>query len=89
MNPDLRDLIERNHQVQELIRQPGWPLLCDYLRAQMEAKQRWLLLGHADTLEEYRRVVGWLQGVSDALSAPDVLAAQVEREAQTEAEEAG
>jgi hypothetical protein len=76
---ELRDLIERDAQVQEMTQHPGWALLQDYMRAQMEAKQRWLIIGNADTLEEYRRMTGWLQGVGDALSAPEALAAQVDR----------
>lgn len=86
MSAALRDLIERNSQVQEMTQHPGWDLLKDYVRAQMEAKQRWVLLGNADTLDEYRKATGWIQGVIDVLEAPDVLAAQVEREQQAERE---
>jgi hypothetical protein len=76
---ELRDLVERNTQVQEMTRHPGWALLEDYLRAQLEAKQRWLLVGNAKTLEEYREMTGWLQGVRDTLNAPNALHEQVER----------
>ena len=77
---EFRDLVERNAQIQEITERPGWPLLADYLRAQMEAKQRWVLLGDAKTMDEYKKVTGWLQGVTDALTAPNALAEQVERE---------
>ena len=80
MSDELRDLIERNALVQEMTRHPGWDLLADYMRAQMEAKQRSLLLGNADTIEDYRHQTGWLQGVTATLSAPEALAEQVQRE---------
>lgn len=90
VNPDLRDLIERNAQIQEMTQHPGWALLEDYMRAQMGAKQRSLLLGNADTIEEYREWTGWLKGVSATLDAPDTLAKQLEREAaQDDAQAAG
>jgi hypothetical protein len=89
MSMELRDLVERNAQVQEMALHPGWELLCDYVRAQMGAKQRSLLLGNADSLEEYREQVGWLQGVSAVLNAPQTLAEQVDREQRKEREDAG
>jgi hypothetical protein len=89
MSMELRDLIERNAQIQEMSLHPGWELLCDYVRAQMMAKQRSLLLGNADSLEEYREQVGWLQGVTAVLNAPQSLAEQVTREQQKEREHGG
>lgn len=84
MSPELRDLIERHSQIQELTQHPGWSLLGDYMRAQMEAKQRSLLLGNAKTIEDYRAQTGWIKGVSDVLDAPEALAEQVEREEREE-----
>jgi hypothetical protein len=86
MSDELRDLIERNHQVQELTRHPGWPLFCDYLRAQLEAKQRYLILGNAKDIEDYRKIASWVAGVTDALNAPQMLSEQVERARRAEDE---
>lgn len=76
---ELRELIERNAQVQEMTQHPGWALLGDYMRAQLEARQRYLLVGSAKDIEDYRKMTGWLQGVSDTLSAPATLGEQVQR----------
>ena len=81
---DLRDLIERNAAVQEMTQHPGWMLLQDYMREQQAAKQHWLIVGNADSMEEYNKVTGWLAGVAATLNAPLTLDAQTERETKEE-----
>lgn len=89
ISDELRDLIERNSQIQELTRHPGWPLLVDYMHDRMFKEQRSLILGNARTIEDYRNTTGWLKGVTDTLTAPDALAEQVEREQAKERDTEG
>ena len=81
---DLAELIERNSIVQNMTQQEGWELLQDYIRAQMAAKQHYLLLGNAETMEEYNKVTGWLAGVTAVLNAPAALNEQTERQKKEE-----
>lgn len=59
----LSDLVERLHQIEQLTAQPGWALLEDYLKAETVAHQNRLLSGRIDSLDEYKRLTGWLDGV--------------------------
>lgn len=76
---EVSDLIKRNAAVQEMAQHPGWPLLEDYIRAQLGAKQNYLLMGNVDSMEEYTKITGWLAGVQAVLNAPLALDAQTER----------
>jgi len=80
----LSDLIKRNAAVQEMTNHPGWALLEDYMREQQAAKQHYLILGNADSMEEYNKVTGWLAGVAATLNAPTTLDSQTEREKKEE-----
>src|SRR5436190_9701774 len=81
---ELRDLIERNATVQEMAQHQGWALLEDYIRAQMEAKQTYLLTGNADSMEEYNKITGWIAGVRAVLNSPWALDAQTDRQKKEE-----
>ena len=81
---ELRDLVERNADVQAMTQTPGWPLLEDYIRAQLGAKQNYLLVGNAESMEEYNKITGWLAGVQAVLNAPSALNAQTERQKEEE-----
>lgn len=79
MSPELRDLIERDSQVQEMMQHPGWEILCDYIRIKLAAEQRSLILGNMESFEEYQRRVGLVAGMMYALEAPQSLAEWVDR----------
>lgn len=86
---ELRDLIERVHQIQELQKHQGWELLLDYSRALLAHKQGRILSGKL-TPDEYHEAVGWLNGANAILNAAEVLAERLERAKdleQTEQEE--
>lgn len=74
------DLIERAHQVSELVDQPGWRVLAEEITRRADAEQRRLLDGQAESVEEYRAWAGWIQGAKAALLVPERLAERVERE---------
>jgi len=81
---ELSDLIQRNAGVQEMTHHHGWDLLEDYIRAQMEAKQTYLLQGSADSMEEYAKITGWIAGVRAVLNAPKALDEQTDRQKKEE-----
>jgi hypothetical protein len=76
---ELRDLIERAYEITEMQQETGWVYLRDYVTAQIQAKNRHLLNGHAKTIEEYRAEAGWIQGAMFVLEAAQQLNEQVER----------
>ena len=76
---ELRELIERAHQIRELTKTPEWELLRDYIATVVSKKNRALLNGNAKTIEEYRGEAGWIQGAMFVLEAADQLDLQVER----------
>jgi hypothetical protein len=76
---ELRFLIERNAQIQDMVRHPGWAYYCDYLVALIEPTQRRIMDGGAHTIEEYRTETGRAAGIRLAITAPTRLAQQVER----------
>lgn len=67
---DLRDLIERAYQLEELTRHPGWPLLVDLITAMTTTRQRLILSGACKTLEDYAQQTGWVKGAQAALDGP-------------------
>jgi len=81
---ELSDLIKRNAAVQEMTHHQGWELLADYIRAQMEAKQTYVLNGNADNMEEYNKITGWIAGVRAVLDSPKTLDAQTDRQKKEE-----
>ena len=70
---EVRELVERVYQIRELQKTEGWALLRDYVGAQIQAKNRHLLNGHAKSLEDYRAEAGWIQGAMFVLEAADRL----------------
>jgi len=84
---ELRDLQERALQIRELVRQPGWAILTDYVVAQIDAKNRRILAGRLHP-DDYRVEAGWVQGATFVLGASDQLDRQVEQARRRLAEEA-
>lgn len=78
MKDELRDLIERDTQIQELTRHPGWEVLRDLVLERAEPVQKGLLSGAPKDIERYRYDVGWWQGVRDVLDAPDLHSRRLE-----------
>ena len=79
MNSDaLRELIERDTQIQDLARHPGWEILRDFILERSERLQEGLLSGAPKTWERYREDVGWFRGVRDVLDAPDAHSRRLE-----------
>jgi hypothetical protein len=70
---ELRDLVERAFEIEQMQESAGWLYLRDYVSAQIQAKNRFLLNGHAKTLEEYRSEAGWIQGAMFVLEAQERL----------------
>ena len=74
MSPDeLRELQELAHQLEELTRHPGWPILVHYSNygaGGMDAQQKRLIGGHCESQEEYKRLAGWVAGANHVLTAP-------------------
>jgi hypothetical protein len=75
---ELRALVERNAQVQELTKHPGWELYCDFVRHRLAIEQGLLIRGNFDSLEDYKKKAGWVAGAIYALEAPDALMKLVE-----------
>lgn len=74
---DLHDLIERAHQVQQLTHHVGWKFFHDYLTALTATSQHRILLGRCESIEEYRFYTGYVQGMREAIEAPERLLRQV------------
>lgn len=76
---NLRDLIERSHQIHLLTQHPGWVYFRDYLVALTGSAQNMILSGSCKTYEDYRAKTGYVSGVRAALEAPDRLIERVRR----------
>lgn len=86
---DYRALVEQSHQLQELMKHPGWPVFQDYLLTVVQAPiTRSILNGKAASYEEYMERTGFCKGISRALGVPEEIGTQVlnERERRQEAE---
>lgn len=77
MTDDLRDLVERAHQLGELAKQPAWTLYADYVASIVAPKQRALLAGTVDDMLRYKYEAGFIQGALAALNAPEALNARL------------
>lgn len=51
----------------------AWELLTDNLRVRYGAEERRLLSGNVKSQEDYRALIGWLEGVRYVWEAPDRL----------------
>lgn len=80
---DVRELTELAHRVRKLTETADWQLLEAHVRMRIDGEQRWLMNGHAKTVEDYRGRAGWLQGALYVLEAPDRLEEQA-RQARDE-----
>jgi hypothetical protein len=66
---ELRDLIERHHQLGRLVQHESWPVFVDYLHMHMSRRQRKVVGGGAKSYDEYKLDCGFLQGLQTALEA--------------------
>jgi hypothetical protein len=76
---ELRQLTEQAHRIRKLTEHPDWAVLVEYVQGRIEAEQRWLMNGHAKTVEDYRGRAGWVQGAMHVLEAPDRIDEEVKR----------
>lgn len=76
---ELRDLIERTHQIRDMTSHPGWAFLQDYLVALTTKHQRRILSGYCRDIESYRAETGYVKGLQAALEAPDKLQDRIAR----------
>lgn len=82
---NLRELTERAHRIRKLTETPDWQVLVEYVQTRVEAEQKWLMSGHAKTVEDYRGKAGWVQGAMHVLEAPDRIDDEVKRMREGEA----
>lgn len=68
---ELRQLQEDGFRLKELTEHHGWPVLERLVLAQIGARQRELVGGTVQSMEEYRKIVGWLAGAQHVISIPD------------------
>ena len=66
-----RALIEQAHQLHELTKHPGWEVLVDYCNVVMApVKRRLLNDSGVDTLDEYKKLSGYLAGMHRVVDVP-------------------
>ena len=67
-----RALIEQAHQLHELTKHPGWPILVDYANDQIMRPMKYRVLndGNIPELAEYKKLAGFLMGMHRALDIP-------------------
>ena len=70
LSDPVRELVERAYEIGEMTTMPGWHLLVGTVEKHIAANQRWLMHGHAKTVEEYRDRAGYLRGLTYVLEAP-------------------
>lgn len=88
MNDDAyRDLIEKAHVVRALTQEPGWQVLVEKVARRADERNKWLLDGRAESVEEYRAWAGWVQGAKAILQIPADLDRAVENESKRRQEE--
>lgn len=75
---DLRELIERSAQIEALTSHPGWAYFKDYMIALTGSRQKRILGGYCQTMEEYRYESGYISGIQEALNAPNRLFEQIQ-----------
>lgn len=81
MNDDeYRALQEQSHLLTELTRQPGWPVLVDFLEVISRSAKKRLLNGNIADFDAYKAVTGELVGIYKAIDAPSVVAGMLENE---------
>ena len=61
---------EDAHQLRELTLHPGWRVLTDQVRNQLDAKQAALIAGVPKDFAAYKWEAGWCRGALDVLEAP-------------------
>ena len=69
---DVRALREQAHQISELTKHPGWGVYTDYLEWQVMAPLKKQVLNDSGvtSLEDYKKLAGFLAGVHRALDVP-------------------
>lgn len=85
---NLRGLIERAHQIALLTQHPGWPIYADYLIGLTTSAQTRIFEGHVQDMEEYRKLVGFISGIREALQASDKLQGTIQALREQAAEDA-
>lgn len=74
---ELRELIERAHQIELLTKHKGWGFLQDYLVALTTTHQRKILSGGCRNIEEYRVETGFVRGLQASLDAAEKLQSRI------------
>lgn len=77
---EYRALQEQAHQLEELTRHPGWPVLVDFMETISRAAKLRVLNGKLMSVEEYKSVTGELIGIHKVLDAPSVVQGMLQGE---------
>lgn len=77
---EFRELVERAHQIREVTRHEGWTYLTDRAAINIGARQQQLLQARFESMEEYKRTAGWVEGALWVLQLADTVQGEVERE---------
>jgi hypothetical protein len=64
--------------IQELTNQPGWSYFTDRAVATIASYQKKILAGGIDSLEDYKKLTGWLEGAAFVLSIPERVAKETQ-----------
>lgn len=76
---EIRDLVERSSQIQQMTLHPGWGYLQDYLIALTTSHQKRILSGGCRSIEDYRAETGFVRGLQASLEAVDKLQQRIAR----------
>lgn len=82
-----RALIEQAHQLDELAKHPGWPVLVDFMLTKMKKDKGRVLDGTVKEYSEYQKLTGYFHGVHDTLDAHETVARLAENANRILAEE--
>jgi hypothetical protein len=61
--------VEQAHQIEQLTAHEGWAVYIDWLHHRLGPQQRRVLNGGFKSLEDYREAVGFIKGITVALTA--------------------
>lgn len=74
---ELRAMIEKRSSVLELMRQPGFTALKEFIESEINSRSQRIVLGRMKNHEEYLAETGWCRGAIAAFTAIDRLDALV------------
>jgi hypothetical protein len=75
----IRQTIEEQHQLAELVRHPGWQVFTRYCGEWLEGHEQLLRSGALASLEEYKLTAGRADGIRQVFRIPELVAQRLEK----------